>query len=389
MLLNSHNVFDYLSDRNLCNSSDKGLSKIESLSAKNFNLLITLPDCNKLLVKQERHDLEGNTAGEFQREWRIQEWLQKFPEQQYLSPFLPKLLHFDAPNSIAVFRYLNDYRDVMDFYSKESDFPTEIPRIIGKLLADIHRDTYDREIHRQFFTQEDSSKIDYQVPRLIRRLEKVKPEIFGSIPDDGIKFFILYQKYDSLGRAIAELGQAFMPSCLTHNDVKLNNILLHTDWKKTEESKIILIDWERNSWGDPAFDLGTIIGNYIQIWLSSLVISKSLSIEESLKLAMTPLEKVQPSIAALTKSYLETFPDIVEYRGDFLLRVVQFTGFVLIQQIQAMIQYQKSFGNTGIAMLQVAKALLCRRERSIPTVFGKAALEIVQLGTSAENLIKK
>jgi len=389
MLLNSHNVFDYLSERHLCNTCDRKLSEIKSLSAKNFNLLITLPDGRQLLVKQERHNLEGNTAGEFKSEWRIQEWLKKFPEQKQLSSFLPELLHFDAENSIAVFRYLDNYRDVMDFYTKESNFPTEIPRAIGKLLAEIHRNTYAQESHRQFFIQDDHNQLDYQVPRLIKRLEKIKPEIFGSIPDDGIKFFILYQKYDSLGQAIAELGQAFTPSCLTHNDVKLNNILLHTDWQKTEESKIRLIDWERNSWGDPAFDLGTVIGNYIQIWLGSLMISKSLSIEESLNLAITPLEKVQPSIAALTKSYLETFPEILEDRPDFLKRIVQFTGFVLIQQIQAMIQYQKSFGNTGIVMLQVAKALLSRPERSMPTVFGKAVIEIVQLGTATENLIKK
>ena len=133
----------------------------------------------------------------------------------------------------------------------------------------------------------------------------------------------------------------------------------------------------------PAFDLGTLFGSYIQIWLGSLVISKSLSIEESLSLAVTPLEQLQPSIAALTKAYLENFPAILKHRPDFLVKVVQFAGFALIQQIQAMIQYQKSFGNTGIAMLQVAKSLLSRPERSMPTLFGKAVIEIAQLCTTA------
>ena len=196
-------------------------------------------------------------------------------------------------------------------------------------------------------------------------------------------FLALYQRYDSLGQAIAELGNAFTPACLTHNDLKLNNILLHTDWQQPNDSLIRLIDWERSSWGDPAFDLGTLLGSYIQIWLGSLVISKSLSIEESLALAMTPLEQIQPSIAAVTKAYLETFPEILKHRPDFLLRVVQLAGFALIQQIQSMIQYQKSFGNTGIAMLQVAKSLLCRPERSLPTVFGQAVVEIVQLCIAA------
>lgn len=384
MLLNSHNVFDYLSDRNFCNSSEKNLSEIEPLSAKNFNLLVTFPDNRKLLVKQERHNLEGKAAGEFKSEWRIQEWLKQFPEQKSLCPFLSELLHFDAENSIIIFRYLDDYRDLADFYAKESSFPTEIASTIGTLIATMHRDTYAQESHRQFFARENNNSEDnYQVPRLIKRLERIKPEIFSSIPADGIKFFTLYQKYDSLGQAIAELGNSFTPNCLTHNDLKLNNILIHTDWQQPKDSMIRLIDWERNSWGDPAFDLGTLVGGYIQFWLGSLVISKSLSIEESLKLAMTPIEQLQPSIAALTKAYLETFPEILEYRPDFLLRVIQFAGFSLIQRIQAMIQYQKSFGNTGIAMLQVAKALLSRPERSMPTVFGKAVIEIVQLCTTA------
>ncbi len=382
-ILNSDNIFKYLNLHNLGDHAEQNQSTVKPLSAKNFNLLVTFPDDRKLLVKQERHNLEGKAAGEFKIEYRIQEWLQQFTEQKNLSSFLPKLLHFDADNSIIIFRYLDNYRDLMDFYAQESSFPTEISSTIGTLLATIHRDTFEQENHKQFFDTKEGTQGADQVTKLIRGLERITPEIFGSVPGDGLKFFALYQRYDSLGQAIAELGKSFTPSCLTHNDLKLNNILLHTDWQQTNDSIIRLIDWERNSWGDPAFDLGTLFASYMQIWLGSLVISKSLSIEESLSLALTPLEDLQPSIAALTKAYLKTFPEILEHRSDFLLRVVQFAGFALIQRIQAMIQYQKSFGNAGIAMLQVAKALLCRPERSIPTVFGKDIVEIVQICTAA------
>lgn len=261
----------------------------------------------------------------------------------------------------------------MDFYTKENTFPSEIAAAIGTRLATIHRDTFNRQEYQDFFCQNQDNSTTDQVTNLVRRLERISPEIFGSVPADGLKFFALYQRYDSLGQAIAQLASAFSPSCLTHNDLKLNNILLHTNWQQS--SNIVrLIDWERAAWGDPAFDLGTLISSYVQIWLGSLVISNSLSIEESLRLAMTPLDRLQPPIAALVQSYLNTFPDIIEHRPDFLLRVVQFAGFALIQQIQAMIQYQKSFGNAGIAMLQVAKTLLCRPEQSMPTIFGAAEL---------------
>ncbi|NEQ12604.1 MAG: aminoglycoside phosphotransferase family protein, partial [Moorea sp. SIO3E2] len=121
-ILNSHNVFDYLAARGLCNPSEQALSKIEPLEAKNFNLLLTFPDGHKLLVKQERHNQEGKAAGEFLNEWRIQEFLQQFPELANLRSLIPEVLHFDGENSIMVFRYLDDYRDLMDFYAKENIF---------------------------------------------------------------------------------------------------------------------------------------------------------------------------------------------------------------------------------------------------------------------------
>ncbi|MBD0385936.1 MAG: aminoglycoside phosphotransferase family protein [Nostoc sp. C3-bin3] len=388
-LLSSQNVFEYLVKQELCTQEEQYLSQVELKIAKNFNLLLSLQDGRKLLVKQERHNQEGKTAGEFLNEWRIQEFLQQFPELSNIRSLLPEVLHFKANDSVIVFNYLNDYRDLTDFYTKENLFPTEVAASIGTTLATVHRTTLDRQEYQDFFSQNPEDVPIDKTPNLIRGLERISPETFGLVPADGLKFFALYQRYDSLGQAIAELATTFEPCCLTHNDLKLNNILLHNDWEQalskaepSSNSVIRLIDWERGNWGDPAFDLGMLIASYLQIWLSSLVVSKSIDIEESLRLAMTPLDQLQPSIAALTKAYFGSFPEIIEHHPDFLRRVVQFSGLALIQQIQAMLQYQKSFGNTGICILQVAKTLLCRPEQSIPTVFGVAESELTRLSPS-------
>lgn len=385
-LLSSQNVFEYLVRHQLCTYKEQDLSQVELKVAKNFNLLINLKDGRKLLVKQERHNQEGKTAGEFLNEWKIQNFVQQFPALSHIYPLLPEVPHFDAENSVIVFNYLNEYCDLNDFYTKKNLFPVIVAASIGKTLATIHRATLDCKAYKSIFSHNsESTRID-QPSKLARGLERIEPEIFGQIPVDGFKFFALYQRYDSLGNAIAELATAFEPCCLTHNDLKLNNILLHNNWEqvisKSEESNnsiIRLIDWERSAWGDPAFDLGMLISSYLQIWLISLVVSKYIDVEESLRLAMTPLNLLQPSIAALTKAYFDNFPEIIERYPSFLRRVVQFSGFALIQQIQAMLQYQKIFDNTGICMLQVAKTLLCRPEESIPTVFGTAESELTRL----------
>jgi serine/threonine protein kinase len=386
--LSSQNVLEYLIQHNLIEEQAKNLSQVELKIAKNFNLLVTLPDNRQLLVKQERYNSEGKTAGEFVHEWRIQEFLKRFPELKYIQSWLPEVLHFDADNSIIVFNYLNNYRDLADFYIKEQIFNPVIAENLGTILATIHSATFEREDYRYFFSQDREEITEESFFKLAHSLNRVEPEIFGSVPADGIKFLALYQRYDSLEKAIANLLDTFNPCCLVHNDLKLNNILLDSDWERTlattttelsNQSLVRLIDWERCRWGDPAFDLGMLLASYLQLWLSSLVVSKTISLEESLSLAMIPLEQLQPSLASLATAYLQKFPQILAHFPTFLHRVIQFSGLALIYQIQANIQYQKTFGNAGICTLQVAKSLLCRPEQSLVTVFGCSESELYSL----------
>ncbi|WP_414512433.1 phosphotransferase [Nostoc sp. PCC 9305] len=385
MILSSENVVEYLKLCGFCGLDNEANTKIEPKSAKNFNLLLTFPDGRKVLIKQEPLNLDGKASGEFLREWQIQEFAQKFPELSQMRDWISEGLNFNPDDSIIIFNYLDKYRDVMAFYGKENIYPLEIASAIGTILARIHSLTFNHKDYQDFFSLSLKNQASDPVKHLVKNVGRISPEIFGSVPADGLKFFSLYQRYDSLGQAIAELGNSLKPSCLTHNDLKLNNILVADDWEEgIDNSTIRLIDWERCSWGDPAFDLGTLIGSYLHIWLGSMITSKTMSIDESLRMATTPLEIIQPSIAALAIAYLNHFPEILEHHPDFLQRVVQFAGWNLIIAIQSTLQYQKSFGNTGICMLQVAKSLLCRPEASIPTVFGVQASELTMLRVSLQ-----
>lgn len=383
-LLSPQNVFDYLIEQELCEPQEQYLSQIKSKSCKNFNLLVSLSNSRHLLVKQECFNRKGKTNGEFVHEWRIYEFFQIFPELSYIHSLLSEAIHFEPNHSIIVFNYLKDYCDLSDFYTQEQIFPTRIAASIGASLAAVHRSTLACQEYKDFLCQncEDFDR----VPNLLHGLERITPEIFGVVCVDGIKFFELYQRYDSLKQAIAELNTAFQACCLTHNDLKLDNILLHTEWEQalskaepSSNSVIRLIDWEKWSWGDPAYDLGTILANYLKIWLSSLAIATDLDVETALHLATIPLDAIQPSMVALTKAYLDNFPEIIERRPDFFRRVVQFTGFGLIEKIQVKLEYQEPFGNIGICMLQIAKTLLCHPEQSTPIIFGTTVSELTSL----------
>ncbi|MBE9050919.1 aminoglycoside phosphotransferase family protein [Nostocales cyanobacterium LEGE 11386] len=377
--LSSHNVIQYLQETGLCSSEDGASHEYELLesSKNNFNLLVTLAGNRKLLVKQKRNIENNETPYEFFNEWLFHQLLQQFPVLGNISAIAPLVLNFDEENSILVRNYLSEYLDLGGFYHHNNVFPAEIATAIGSTLAGLHRATFQHREYRNFMATAPQGQFRYSFYNPAQGIGSISPEIFGTVPTEALKFYVLYQRYESLESAIADLAYEWQPCCLTHNDLKLNNILIHSRWHQLDNCLVRLIDWEACAWGDPAFDLGTLIASYLGVWLSSLVVDPAMEIEESLCLAMTPLELLQPSLLALIRAYLNAFPMILEYRSDFIMRVIQFTGLALIHQIQETITCRKYFSNADICMLQIAKNLLTIPEISVLSIFGVSESEIL------------
>jgi hypothetical protein len=386
-LLNSDNVFDYLVRHEICKQEDLSNVKITAKEYKNFNLLVSLGNSRSVLVKQERPNAQENNRNALWYEWRIHEFIQSFPELGELSILTSEVIHFDLENSIIVLNYFENYLDFNHFYGDRHNqvFPTEIAMSLGISLATLHKRTLDSQSYREFLTQSvtpgEPAKV--RVPKFLRGLDRVGPGVFGRISTDGLEFWKLYQRYDSLHQSMTDLCKTFDPCCLTHNDLGLRNLLVNLNWDvliTTQQASapiVRLIDWEFFSWGDPAYDLGMLLSGYLKIWLRSLVVSSAIDIQMSLRLAATPLETVQPSMVAILKGYAAYFPEIFERHPHFLSRVMQFTGLVLIKRIQGKLEQLDSFDNTSICILQVAKALLCNPEQSILNVLGVKGSELM------------
>lgn len=58
-ILDIKNVFEYLSNLNYCNLTDRQTSTTTVIPEQNFNLLINFDDGKNLLIKQEIHNDRG------------------------------------------------------------------------------------------------------------------------------------------------------------------------------------------------------------------------------------------------------------------------------------------------------------------------------------------
>lgn len=392
--LESSTILDYLVQQGLCGPDDEVLS-VKALSGKNLNLLVQLSTggshhgmTTSLLVKQAPFRDEEGPKQSFLEEWRIYQLLDTDDQLRELQPIMSEGVNFDATNGILVLRFVERYWDLGKFYAGAQQFPAHIATALGIGLATLHQATFQRRDYQLQLAPEctrmEGDRGDG--PDFCGELENLTPGLFRRVSLDGLMFYKLYQRSAHLSEALSRLQADYTPCCLIHNDLKFGNILVHQDWPRWEPSPlptslaalhlpdqqgvIRVIDWEQWAWGDPAFDVGAIITEYLRIWLQSLALSRDIDLAVSLQLAAVPLQTLQPSLAALIKAYLAQFPAILEVFPDFQERVLRFAGLGLIEVIQERLFYREPFGNLEISILQVARSLLCHPEAAMSTVFG-------------------
>lgn len=366
--LSSDNIFAYLAERKILPLASAQDWKIDRSGGKNFNLIVRNLAGEGIFLKQEQFDLDGDTLGELFNESAICQLLEKIAASEGISNhFCQNIIDRDRERSVIISQFLKDYQNLEFVYAGDpGKCSLAIPTAIGKVIATIHRSTWNRMDYRDFLIQELGGKLQASFIKIGR----LTPEIFADTPADGIKFYMLCQRYESLERAIDNLISRSRSSCLIHGDFKLNNILLDP-----AASIVRPIDWERGTWGDPALDLGSLIASYLLLWLDSLVVQRTMKIEETLQLAVVPLDAIRPSISAFVSGYIRQFPEIIDLDPDFATKTIQFAGVSLIIQVLANIQYQKVFTNSGIATLQVAKSLVCKPMESMPIVCDRSAFD--------------
>jgi thiamine kinase-like enzyme len=369
-ILNSENVLSYLQQNGL-GEFDRQNTTLKKFSAKNFNLLVITPDLAPMLVKQAAPNVNGHQSDALFTEWQLQQLIAQYPSLAELSHFMPKVLYADRPNSIVVNHFWTDYDDMQDYYDDEDqEYDPEIAKELGQKLALVHRSTYQGTWQEPLETSLGNPANPGR--KVARRLNQIHSGIFAITPIDCLRFYKLYQQYPSLAAAVEQLAQDHQACCLVHNDLKLNNLLIHhSPTPPATDSRIRFLDWESARWGDPAVDLGNLINSYLQLWLENLVVSSELSINESLQLAIVPLTSLQPILFSLFDSYRQNFPTIFADQPDFLAKVLQYAGLGLIRRIEVIIDDNHIFDNRSIAMLQVAKQLLCSPTTFTTTIFGQ------------------
>jgi Phosphotransferase enzyme family len=361
VILSEKNLFSYLRDRKICLEDDLSPSKVTPLDGKNFNLKVEFLGGRSLLVKQTTPDFSEPDA--FLGDCAIASLATTVLKSWQNHTVLP--LDRDPANGVLVLPFLNGYESLADYYDR-SAFSLDVAQQVGRILGEMHQLTHNQLAVLDILLETDPDLEPAVMPSFLQSLPPLTPEDFGRIRTDALVFFQAYGKFPQLPKAIAALEEIWQPSCLVHQDLRLENWLIADN----RSIDLRLIDWEVLGWGDPLADLGRLLAEYLKLWTDSVPRRPGLAISEQLAQATVPLSQIQPTLGAVIAGYRQAFPEILSARSNGLEIVGRYCGRALIEDIVIEMQYMLPIDSASLCNLQLGNSLLCQSQKAVSTLFG-------------------
>jgi thiamine kinase-like enzyme len=123
-----------------------------------------------------------------------------------------------------------------------------------------------------------------------------------------------------------QLREAVADDHVVHGDPRWENCLLVAAPGSRRRTRLLLVDWELAGRGAAAFDLGTVLAEYLYAWVRSIPIVDPTDPGRLVSLARAPLWRMQPAIEAFWSAYRRA-----RQRGPSLRHVIELAAVRLLQ----------------------------------------------------------
>jgi hypothetical protein len=348
MQLSESSTPEYLAERGLLDG--RRVRRVQATLRRSFCATVELDDDSRLFVKQARLAPQGGLLAEVANEAAVLQWAHGSPSGAPIRPFIPEPVFFDPAEQVLVTEYLHPYQSLMDHYRRRAVFGHGWARALAGRLARIHAV---RPVDGTTGGDGGPIRLIEQAPFLA--WDRVTPEQVASQPEAFTEFVELVQNTDGLTASLHALRGAWQPRCLIHADAKSDNIMIRPR-SMPGGASLRFVDWELAGWGDPAWDAGTVIGDYLHYWLASIRPTADGTLQDWLAGARIPFDRVRGALPAFWDAY--TRQGALAPAGPDVARTVGYAGVFLLDRALASAVMLGSLPSSALCSLQVAKQLI-------------------------------
>jgi Phosphotransferase enzyme family len=334
MFLTEANVLHYLLGRRFGGAEDvvEGTFEVRDLSSRNRNYRVSCGSREYLVKQTGKWDYSGRST--IEREAALCRQALTDSRWDLLRHLGPRSYSYDPANSILIFEFLpNDKR----LGAAPERLLPETGRMAGRVMAQLHAGMRVEALGEMF-------------PASIPGYFSIaRWDAEDSAPTQGQRDLVrLVQRHREFEPSLAALEADWRPETLMHGDWKVDNCLLSSDG-----TAMRVVDWELAGWGDPAWDVATLLESWWCLWLRDR--------EEN------PLERIQPVLRAFLSSYLESSG--VE-RLEWQRRAMAFAAVRMLQNAWESLMKAESLEPMAVLLVQASFNLLTRPEWGTAQLLG-------------------
>lgn len=207
--------------------------------------------------------------------------------------YVPAFQGYDPADRVLVIELIAGARDLRAHHLRSGRFSTAHARAMGVVLGTLHHLT--RQTMHAPAPERAPWVLSAHRPRL---------NLFRDSSSASIQLVKILQQAPGFGVHLDRLRARWQSRCVIHQDVKWDNFLLVPRRDGRGWSGIKLIDWESAGQGEPGWDIGSLLSQYLSAWIFSIPITGQTPPERFPELASFPLERMQPALRACWDGYV-------------------------------------------------------------------------------------
>jgi aminoglycoside phosphotransferase (APT) family kinase protein len=345
-VLSTTEVLPYLSNHGLLvkEAMVDGRVLVFDASRRNRNFRVVCDDGPSMFIKQGAARADTSTTAS---EARVYELLSPQGAGALRFSRMPRLLAYEPEDDVLVLELVSESCDLRDLHARRRTPPVLLARRLGEALAELHMSVPPDEA-RASLGEAEAGVMSAHRPGLAA---------LSDFSAAGTELLQLVQRIPSFEEQLLGLRAEWRSDSLIHHDVRWDNILMVGPGRSP---RVVLLDWETAAVGDPAWDVGCALGEYLSLWLMSIPGTGQESAARMLDLAQRPLSGFHPAVSALWVAYVKGVGLSAPAAASMLSRCVRYAGLKLIQSALEQVQGASRPTVCSVLHLQVATNVMER-----------------------------
>ena len=278
-----------------------------------------------------------------------------------LGRYFAGFVAYDTERDALTVELVGNAENLRDYHIGVGHFSITLGRALGNALGALHSSSSPTREQPNGFAN---------IPPWILSLHRPDLNMLGHASSANLELIKTVQQVPELGEYLDALRGSWVPTTLIHNDMRWDNCVVHGKRGSRRRTRLKLIDLELAQLGDPLWDVGCALSDYLSLWVTSIPMTGEAPPDHFTRLSRYPLHRMQPAIRALWRAYLRRAELDSTRATPALHTATRYAAARLIHTAFERTQLTTYLAGTVICMLQLSLNIFEQTADAAAELFG-------------------